>query len=77
MGIERVEDLSDRDWAGPRPACILGVFREGEALAAWLLVGDADRWAVADCAGGSVSPPCPSLAAALASLAAGMHRRRS
>ena len=50
---------------GPVAETIIGVFRQGEDQAGWLVVGQEGQWAVATCATGDVSPPVASLSDAL------------
>lgn len=65
-GIDAVEDLGFRPWPQPGADTIIGVFRSGHLLAAWLIVGRGGTWAAACCAEGAVSGSLPSLADALA-----------
>jgi hypothetical protein len=64
-GIDAVEDLAQRSWPCAVADTIIGVFRQGENQAAWLVVGQDGKWAVASCASGDVSQPVDSLADAL------------
>ena len=64
-GIDAVEDLAERPWPCTVLATIIGVFRQGEDMAGWLVVGQDAQWAVANCASGEVSDPVASLSDAL------------
>jgi hypothetical protein len=65
-GIEAVENLRERPWPlSADEANILGVFRQGERLAAWLVVGRTGSWAVASCLRGDVMGSAATLAEAL------------
>lgn len=65
-GIACVEDLRQRAWpATAEDASIIGVFREGERLATWLVVGLTGSWAVASCTRGEVVGSAATLAEAL------------
>ncbi len=64
-GIDAVEDLAGRPWPCTVAETIIGVFRQGEDQAGWLVVGQAGQWAVATCASGEVSEPVGSLSDAL------------
>lgn len=65
-GIEAVENLRERPWPlSAEEANILGVFRQGERLAAWLVVGRTGGWAVASCLRGDVVGAVTTLAEAL------------
>src|SRR5215472_14743459 len=65
LGIDAVEDLSQRPWPCSTDGAVIGVFVEGSETAAWLVVKHKGRWAVACCADNSVSPSVESLADAL------------
>ena len=65
-GIDAAEDLRMRPWPEPVPAEVIGVFRAGEGLAAWLVVGQQGVWTVVDVADSKVLTTEPSLAQALA-----------
>lgn len=65
-GIDAAEDLRMRPWPEPVPAEVIGVFRTGEDLAAWLVVGQQGVWTVVDVAGSRVLTTEPSLDQALA-----------
>lgn len=67
-GIDAVEDLGERAWPGAVADTIIGIFRQGEDQAAWLVVGQDAQWAVASCGTGDVSPPLNSLAEALSTV---------
>ncbi|HXT80837.1 MAG TPA: hypothetical protein VN702_14835 [Acetobacteraceae bacterium] len=57
-GIDDVRDLSRRGTlaAGiPADLSIIGVYRAGQALASWLVVGRRDGWVAASCTQGTVS----------------------
>ena len=64
-GIDAVEDLAGRPWPCTVAETIIGVFRQGEDQAGWLVVGQEGQWAVATCASGEVSQPVASLSDAL------------
>jgi hypothetical protein len=64
-GIDAVEDLAGRPWPCTVAETIIGVFRQGEEQAGWLVVGQEGQWAVATCASGEVSAPVASLSDAL------------
>ncbi|HEY1931255.1 MAG TPA: hypothetical protein VGG99_04525 [Acetobacteraceae bacterium] len=64
-GIDALEDLTQRSWPCAVADTIIGVFRNGQSQAAWLVVGQDGQWAVASCEGGDVSQPLDSLADAL------------
>ncbi len=67
IGIEAVEDLRARPWPlCPDETNILGIFRNGERLAAWLVVGGGESWAVASCTRGDVIGAATGLGEALA-----------
>ena len=67
-GIDGIEDLRSRPWPDLRADAILGVYRTGRAHASWLIVGNADGWAVASLDDGAVSIRFATLAAALRSI---------
>ena len=64
-GIDMVEDMMARPWPCPVADSILGVFRFGEDMAAWLVIGQDGTWVVARCSDGTVSEQYDSLAEAL------------
>lgn len=64
-GIDAVEDLTSRPWPGPIADAVIGVFRFGEAVASWLVIGQDGQWVIACCTDNSVSEQFDSLAAAL------------
>ena len=64
-GIDAVEDLAGRPWPCTVAETVIGVFRQGEGQAGWLVVGQEGQWAVATCASGEVSEPVASLSDAL------------
>lgn len=64
-GIDMVEDMMARPWPCPVADSILGVFRFGEDMAAWLVIGQDGTWVVARCSDGTVSEQYGSLAEAL------------
>ena len=68
VGIDAIEDLSQRPWPCSVGGAVIGVFVEGGEAAAWLVVKHNGRWAVARCADSTVSPSVGSLADALAEL---------
>lgn len=45
-GIDATEDLRLRPWPVPITANVIGVFRVGEEMAAWLVVGQGGLWSV-------------------------------
>jgi hypothetical protein len=67
VGIDAIEDLSQRPWPYAADA-VIGVFVEGDETAACLVVKHNGRWAVACCADNSVSPSVESLVDALTQL---------
>jgi hypothetical protein len=64
-GIEMIEDLKTRPWPHRVAETIIGVFRKGEELAAWMVIGRDGSWVVACCSDGKVSRTFDTLAAAL------------
>lgn len=68
VGIDAVEDLTSRPWPGPIADVVIGVYRFGEAMASWLVIGQNGQWVVASCTDNSVSEQFDSLAAALTQL---------
>ena len=67
-GIETIEDLMTRPWPRPVAETIIGVFRTGEELATWMVIGRDGAWVVASCSDGTVSGASDTLAAALAQI---------
>jgi hypothetical protein len=67
-GIDMVEDLMSRPWPRPVADAIIGVFRSGEELASWMVIGCGGSWVVACCSDGKVSKPVNTLAAALSQI---------
>jgi hypothetical protein len=67
-GIDMVEDLMDRPWPRPVADSIIGIFRRGEELATWMVIGQDGAWVVACCSDGRVSTPFESLARALSQI---------
>jgi hypothetical protein len=61
-GIDAVLDLSPRPWRIPGDRSVIGVFETGRAQASWLIVAERSVWVVAQCADGTVSEPCATLA---------------
>ena len=66
--IDMVEDLMARPWPRPVADAIIGVFRSGEELAAWMVIGRDGAWVVASCSDGKVSRPVETLAGALSQI---------
>jgi hypothetical protein len=66
IGIDAVQDLAARPWPCPIADAVIGIYKLGDELASWLVVGHAGRWAVSCCDDGSVSQSLGSLAGALA-----------
>jgi hypothetical protein len=64
-GIDMLEDLGARPWPCPVADTIIGIFRFGEEMAAWMVIGQDGAWAVANCSDGMVSRQFDSLASAL------------
>jgi len=67
-GIETIEDLLTRPWPRPVAEAIIGVFRTGQELATWMVIGRDGSWVVACCSDGTVSSTFDTLAAALAQI---------
>jgi hypothetical protein len=65
IGIDAVEDLVSRPWPCPIADTIIGIYKLGDELASWLVIGHAGRWAVSCCDDGTVSRSLGSLADAL------------
>ena len=68
VGIDAIENLSQRPWPFPVDGIVIGVFVEGGEAATWLVVQHNGRWAVACCANNTVSPSVESIADALAQI---------
>lgn len=68
VGIDAVEDLSQRSWPSSVDGAIIGVFVEGDEGATWLVVKHNGRWAIACCADNTVSHSVDALAEALAQI---------
>lgn len=64
-GIDMLEDLKARPWPSPVADTIIGIFRLGEEMAAWMIIGQDGSWVVASCSDGMVSKHFDSLAGAL------------
>ena len=64
-GIDATEDLRTRQWPVQIGADLIGVFREGEATASWLMVAQDGLWTVVSVADGQVLTTRPTLAEAL------------
>jgi hypothetical protein len=65
-GIDAAEDLRLRPWPVPIMADVIGVFRAGEGMASWLVVGQNGLWTVVSVAESEVLATMPTLAEALA-----------
>jgi hypothetical protein len=65
IGIDAVEDMKLRRWPCPTAEVVVGVFRRGDELASWLVIGHGAQWVIACCADGTISPAVGSLAEAL------------
>jgi len=65
-GIDMIEDLRARPWPCPIADTIIGMFRRGEEMAAWMVIGQDGAWVVACCSDGTVTRQFDSLAEALA-----------
>jgi hypothetical protein len=68
VGIDAIEDLSQRPWPFAVDAVVIGVFVEEVETATWLVVQHERRWAVACCATNTVAPSVESIADALAQI---------
>ena len=66
--IDGIEDLVARPWPSPPEGAVIGVFIRGSDTARWLVIGQDEAWAIADCTEGTVSQAFRSLAEALASI---------
>jgi hypothetical protein len=64
-GIDMLEDLGARPWPCAVADTIIGIFRFGEEMAAWMVIGQDGAWVVANCSDGMVSRQFDSLASAL------------
>ena len=64
-GIDATEELQTRPWPVAIEADLIGVFREGEATASWLMVGQDELWTVVSVEEGRVLTTRPTLAEAL------------
>jgi hypothetical protein len=64
-GIDMLEDLGARPWPCPVADTIIGIFRFGEEMAAWMIIGQDGAWVVANCSDGMISRQFDSLASAL------------
>jgi hypothetical protein len=68
-GIDEVQDLSRRErltTGMPDELRIIGVYRTGQSLASWVVIGHGGGWVVAACTRGTVSRVCDSFAESLA-----------
>jgi hypothetical protein len=65
LGIDAVEDLVSRPWPCPIAETIIGIYKLGDELASWLVIGHAGGWAVSCCNDGTVSRSLASLVDAL------------
>jgi len=65
VGIDMIEDLMARPWPRPIADTIIGIFRRGEEMAAWMIIGQDGAWVVACCSEGTVTRQFDSLAEAL------------
>jgi hypothetical protein len=65
-GIDATEDLQMRPWPMPVTAQVIGVYRSGQAMATWLVVGQNGLWTVVSVSESTVLATRPTLAAALA-----------
>jgi hypothetical protein len=65
IGIDAVQDLRQRSWPCPIADTIIGIYRDADELASWLVVGHAGQWVVSCCNDGAVSRSLGSLADAL------------
>jgi hypothetical protein len=64
-GIDATEDLSARPWPVAIGGGLIGVFREGDTTASWLMVAQDGLWTVVSVAEGKVLATHPTLAEAL------------
>ncbi len=67
-GIDATEDLRLRPWPVPISASVIGVFRAGESIATWLVVGQNGLWTVILVASGHIVTTQPTLAEVLAEI---------
>jgi hypothetical protein len=67
-GIDATEDLRMRPWPVPIVAAVIGVFRAGEGMASWLVIGQNGLWTVVAVDDGEVLATHPSLREALAEI---------
>lgn len=65
-GIDAMEDLRLRPWPVAVTAAVIGVFRTGEAMASWLVVGQNGLWTVVAVTDGTVLATRPTLEEVLA-----------
>jgi hypothetical protein len=65
IGVDTVEDLSERSWPCSIDGALIGVFLAGRHAASWMVVKHNGQWAVAHCGDLTVSRPVGSLAEAL------------
>ena len=63
--IDAAEDLRLRPWPVPVTASVIGVFRSGQELASWFIVGQNGLWTVVAVTEGRVLATRPSLLEAL------------
>jgi hypothetical protein len=64
-GIDATEELRHRPWPVPITGDLIGVFREGERNASWLLIAQNGFWTVVSVAEGQLLATRPTLAEAL------------
>ena len=67
-GIDATEDLRLRPWPVPISASVIGVFRAGESIATWLVVGQNGLWTVILVDSGDIVTTQPALSEALAAI---------
>ena len=65
IGVDAVEDLSSRLWPCLISGVVLGVYRNGQSEASWLVIRHNAEWVVASCEDLTVSVPVTSLDEAL------------
>jgi hypothetical protein len=63
-----LEDLRARPWPRPVADTVIGIFRFGEEMAAWMVIGQDGAWVAANCSDGMVSRQFDSLAGALSQI---------